>query len=92
MDDIPSVRAIHRARAALNRYYDDSESKIPSLEYCVAVAIDSALAEDIAELVELIREMMKRWDALGAHKDDDFGHVEAIVEQMRSALAKWKGE
>lgn len=32
---------------------------------------------------DLTLEFFKRWDALGTNKDDDFGEVEEIVEQLR---------
>lgn len=28
-------------------------------------------------------EMLKRWDALGKHKDDDFGEVQEAIEAAR---------
>lgn len=43
--------------------------------------------EQVAELVEAAREVVKRWDALGVYKDDDFGEVAEAMEVFRKSLA-----
>ena len=32
---------------------------------------------------DLMKEFFRRWDALGDHKDDDFGEVTEVVEIIR---------
>lgn len=39
---------------------------------------------------ELITELLKRWDSLGEYKDDDFGHVGEIMEELRKAQLEGK--
>lgn len=35
-------------------------------------------------------EVLKRWDALGNHKDDDFGEVQEAMEVAREVMEKTK--
>lgn len=39
------------------------------------------------ELVEAGLEVVRRWDALGINKDDDFGEVQIAMEVFRTKLA-----
>lgn len=43
--------------------------------------------EQVAELVEAGLEVVRRWDALGIYKDDDFGEVQIAMEVFRTKLA-----
>lgn len=40
----------------------------------------------VIEAVVAFKEVLKRWDALGTNKDDDFGDVQEAMEIAREKL------
>ncbi len=45
---------------------------------------------EFEKLQEIEIELLKRWDNLGTNKDDDFGDVQEIMQQLRAALTRAK--
>jgi hypothetical protein len=50
------------------------------------------LCEALTEVAQISVGLVKEWDGLGVHKDDDFGRVQEEMEELRDWLAKWEKE
>ncbi len=55
------------------------------LEQCAKTK--DRISNEKQKLREIALELIKKWDALGDYKDDDFGEVGEVMEKLRKELA-----